>query len=111
MKLSKDLRAFIELLNSEGVEYVVVGAHAVAYHGHPRYTGDTDFLVGVGEPNACRLERVLVSFGFGSTGLKADDFMKPDRVVQLGRSPNRIDLVTSISGVTFAEAWKTRVLG
>lgn len=111
MKLNRDLREFIELLRSEAVDYVVVGGHAVAFHGYPRYTGDIDFLVGTGEGNAAKLERVLARFGFASTGLSAKDFRAPGQVVQLGRPPNRIDLVTSISGVSFEEALASRVVG
>jgi hypothetical protein len=109
MKLQKDLREFIELLNSHDVRYLIVGGHAVAYHGYPRTTGDIDFFVEVSEANASKLERVLARFGFGSLGLTAKDFLEPGTIVQLGYPPNRIDLVTSISGVAFADAWERRV--
>jgi predicted nucleotidyltransferase len=109
MKLHKDLREFIELLNSAGVRYVIVGGYAVAFHGHPRYTGDIDILIERSEDNAARVEKVLKDFGFGQTGLKASDFLEPEGVIQLGRAPNRIDLLTTISGVTFPEAWGNRV--
>lgn len=110
-QLQSDLSEFVRLLNSHGVEYVVVGGHAVAFHGHPRFTGDIDFFVRPAQENAERLLAVLVAFGFGSVPVTAADLMTSDRVVQLGRPPNRIDLLTSISGVTFDEAWSSRMRG
>ena len=109
MPLPKDWRAFIESLNSSGVEYLVVGAVALAHHGFPRYTGDLDILVHNSPENARRLEGVLQGFGFGDLGLKATDFIDSYQVVQLGLPPNRIDLLTSITGVSFEEAWAERI--
>ena len=109
MKLHKDLREFIGLLNSHGVDYLIVGGHAVAFHGYPRFTGDTDFFVRPTAKNAERLMRVLGAFGFGDIGLDIGTFTLPDKVVQLGRPPNRIDLLTSISGVGFEAGWDSRV--
>jgi hypothetical protein len=109
--LQKDLRKFIELLNSHGVEYLIVGGHAVAFHGYPRFTGDIDFFIRNTVENANRLIQLLDAFGFGGVGLQAKDFTRPDKVVQLGRPPNRIDILTSISGVEFDEAWTDRAVG
>jgi hypothetical protein len=109
VKLQQDLREFIELLNSHGAEFLVVGGHAVAFHGHPRFTGDIDILVSPSAENASRLLATLKAFGFGELSLDVEDFTKPGNVVQLGRPPNRIDLLTSISGVDFAQAWSTRI--
>jgi len=111
MKLSADLREFVGLLNSHRVEFLVVGAHALAWHGLPRYTKDIDFLVHATPENAEALLRVLEQFGFGSFGLKSQDFLAPDQVVQLGREPNRIDLLTGISGVDWDECWTSKVAG
>ena len=111
MRLTKDLREFIELLNSQKVEYVLVGAYAMAYHTRPRYTEDIDVLVRPSPENAARLENVIRSFGFTSLGLRAADFQKENQVVQLGQPPNRIDILTSISGVSFEEAWQDRQFG
>jgi hypothetical protein len=108
MPLSKDLHEFLELLNSNGVEYLVVGAFAVSYHGFPRYTADIDLFVRTSPNNAQRLLHVLSEFGFGSLGMNAEDLQTTDRVIQLGVRPNRIDLLTSISGVTYEEAGETR---
>src|SRR4051812_36368317 len=105
MKLSKDLREFIVLLNSTGVKYLLVGGHAVAFHGYPRFTGDMDLFVERSEANAALLEQALMTFGFSGLGIKAADFLEPGIVIQLGRPPNRIDLLTSIDAVTFDQAW------
>ncbi len=108
MPLPQDWRLFIESLNSNGVEYLIVGAVALAHHGFPRYTGDLDVLVRSSPENAKRLEAALQNFGFGRLGLGAADFVTSYRVVQLGVPPNRIDILTSITGVSFEEAWEGR---
>ena len=87
--LQSDLREFIGLLNSLRVEYLVVGGHAVAFHGHPRFTGDIDFFIRATGENAGRVLRALDAFGFGSLGITATDLTEPDRVVQLGRPAMR----------------------
>jgi len=107
--LPKDWRAFIELLNSQSVEYLIVGAVALAYHGVPRYTGDLDILVRPSPENALRMESALSAFGITSLGLKAADFSEPDSIIQLGMMPNRIDILTSITGVPFEDAWSDRI--
>ena len=99
MALSKDWREFLELLNSRSVDYVIVGAHSLAFHGRPRYTGDLDILVRPTRDNAQQLLEVLNQFGFVQAGFKEPDFVEPERMIQLGRAPSRIDLLTSISGV------------
>jgi|SRR5450432_1090611 len=108
MPLSKDLSEFLALLNSNEAEYLVVGAFAVAYHGFPRYTADLDLLIRPTFENAARTIQVLAQFGFGSLGIQPADLQTPGMVVQLGVQPNRIDLLTGISGVTFEEAWASR---
>jgi hypothetical protein len=105
-----DLREFIELLNSSGVKYLVVGGYAVAYHGYPRLTKDIDILVDSDPSNAERLISAINAFGFESVGLTAADFTVPDRIVLLGYAPNRIDILTSISGVSFEQAWNRRIV-
>lgn len=111
MNLSNDLKEFIELLISHRVEFVIVGAHALAWHGLPRYTKDIDLLVHSNADNAAALIDALEAFGFGSLGLQAGDFQEPDRVIQLGREPHRIDLLTGISGIGWAECWESKVEG
>jgi hypothetical protein len=109
VKLQQDLKEFVKLLISHGVEFIVVGGHAVAFHGHPRFTGDIDFLLRPTHDNAERVMETLKAFGFTGLALTIDDLKQPEKVIQLGRSPNRIDLLTSISGVAFEEAWNTRL--
>ncbi len=111
MPLNKDLREFIELLNSNNVEYLVVGAFAVAFHGYPRYTADLDLLIRPSHENVALTIRVLSEFGFASLKIQPQDLDSPGKIVQLGVKPNRIDLLTAISGVTFDEAWQARVAG
>jgi hypothetical protein len=96
------------LLNSNEVEFLVVGAFAVAYHGYPRYTGDLDLLIRPTADNAARVLRTLSQFGFSRLDITADDLQYEGKIVQLGMPPNRIDLITSISGVSFEEAWTSR---
>jgi predicted nucleotidyltransferase len=111
MALNRDLREFIGLLNSHKVEFLIVGAHALAYHGLPRYTKDIDLFIATSEPNAAALLDVIQEFGFASTGLQAEDFLAPEIVIQLGIEPNRIDLLTGLSGIVWEEAWSDRVSG
>jgi len=105
MPLSKDLREFIECLNSNEVEYLIVGALAVSWHGFPRYSADIDFLVRPSPANAERVLRAIAQFGFGGIGISAADLTAEGKVIQLGREPNRIDLMTSVTGVAFDDAW------
>lgn len=88
---------------------MIVGGYAVGYHGYPRTTGDIDFFVDVSAENAHRIKSAIDDFGFGSLGLTSDDFQQANRIVQLGYPPNRIDIITAISGVTFAQAWTDRI--
>jgi len=99
--LNKDFKEFVELLNSTGVEYLIVGGYALAAHGHPRYTGDLDIWIRPSEDNVLGVLDVLERFGFGSLGLTQKDFLQPGAIVQLGYPPARIDLLTAIDGVEF----------
>jgi hypothetical protein len=90
---------------------VIVGAWALAFHGRPRYTGDFDVFVAHDPENASKLMEVIHEFGFGNTGIEQADFLQEDYVIQLGMVPNRIDVLTGISGVTFEEAWQSRETG
>lgn len=105
--LNQDFKEFAALLAARGVEYLIVGGYALAAHGHPRYTGDMDFWPAPAPDNIARLLLALGDFGVGTPGLTAEDF-KGDQVVQLGYPPRRIDLLTGIDGVDFAECWPRR---
>jgi hypothetical protein len=97
------------LLNEEGVEYLLVGGYAVIYHGRPRATGDIDVWVRQSPDNAERLVRALRRFGFDAPGLAPDAFLGDGRIVRMGLPPNRVEVLTSVSGVTFDDAWVDRV--
>ncbi len=103
MDISQDFKEFIELLNKHKVEYLVVGGYAVAMYGYPRYTGDIDFWVKPNQQNAKNLILALIDFGFGGYDISENDFNEPDKVVQLGYPPNRIDLITGVTGLNFEE--------
>ena len=96
------------MLNARSVRYLVVGGVAVGFHGHPRYTGDTDVWIDRSLDNATRVMDALVAFGFGSVGVSTADLTNEDAVIQLGYPPNRIDLLTRLAGVAFGGCWKRR---
>ena len=107
--LSLDFKEFIQSLNGNGVRYLVVGGYAVALHGYPRYTKDIDIWVELYPLNADKIIRALDQFGFVSLGLKAEDFLETDTIIQLGYPPNRIDLLTTLTGVDFETCYSARV--
>lgn len=109
MELQTDLREFIALLNSANVRYVIAGGYAVAFHGFPRDTGDIDFFIESTLDNAVRIAGVVREFGFTDPKLCPEFFCGPNQVIQFGREPFRIDLLTSISAVEFDEAWNTSI--
>lgn len=111
MLFTREFREFVELLNSNKVEYLVVGAFAVAWHGHPRFTGDLDIWIRPDAENAGHLLDALQQFGFGSLDINIEDLATAGQIIQLGIQPNRIDLITSISGVAFEAAWDGRIEG
>jgi hypothetical protein len=111
MEIQKDFRELLALFNELGVEYLIVGAYALAFHGAPRYTGDLDIFVKPDPENAQRVILAVKRFGFVFPNLTAKDFQNPDTVVQLGVPPVRIDLITSITGVSWAEAEAHKALG
>jgi hypothetical protein len=108
-----DFRDLLAALNGNGVRFLVVGAHALAAHGVPRATGDLDLWVERTPDNAERIWRALAEFGapLDTLNLRSTEFERPDQVIQLGLPPYRIDLLTAISGVEFADAWEDRLTG
>lgn len=107
-QLSPDFREFVELLNAHEVEYLIVGAFAVARYGVVRNTGDIDVWIRQTPDNAARLVQVLAAFGVASLGHTVADFLEPDVIVQIGVSPFRIDVLTVIDGVSFEECYSNR---
>ena len=106
--LSKEFKEFAKLLNDQKVEYLLVGGYAVVFYGYVRYTGDIDFWINPTKVNAKRLVEVLDQFGFGSLKLTIEDFTKDDQIIQLGYPPNRIDIITSVTGLVFSDCYPKR---
>lgn len=111
MEAQQDFRDLLELFNRFKVDYIIVGAYALGYHGAPRYTGDLDILVMPDSSNARKIMQALREFGFGDVGLTEADFQEHGKVVQLGLPPVRIDIITSITGVSWDQALGGRVQG
>jgi hypothetical protein len=112
-ELNPDFRDVLLALAAEGVEFVVVGAHALALHGVPRATGDLDVLIRPSTDNAAKVWKALVRFGASieTAGVTVEDFATPGIVYQIGLPPSRIDVLTEITGVSFDEAWASREAG
>ncbi len=108
MKLGSEFQELLRLFEECGVKYLVVGAHALAFYGFPRNTKDLDIFHEPSPENADRILKALDLFGFGSLGMSRSDFSEPGLVIQLGYPPNRVDLISQISGVEFGEAWENR---
>ena len=111
LEVQSDFRDLLALFNAHKVKYIIVGGYALAFHGVPRYTGDLDIFVHPDPKNARRILAALDDFGFGSIGLSAADFESLDKVVQLGIPPVRIDIITSLTGVSWEKAIAGRVEG
>ncbi|MFZ4633991.1 MAG: DUF6036 family nucleotidyltransferase [Saprospiraceae bacterium] len=109
MVLDENFKTFIRLLNEKNVEYLVIGGYAVAFHGYPRYTKDLDFWVYAQPDNADKLISAIAEFGLGSIGLKKEDLLDKDNVIQLGYEPNRIDLIIDLEGLNFNACYAQRV--
>lgn len=109
LTLHKDFADFLKLLNERRVRYLIVGGYAVAFHGYPRYTGDLDVFVEASASNAALLIEVYAEFGFNPAAMKPEMFTFPENVIRIGHEPVRLEVLTSISGVTFAGAYSRRV--
>ncbi|MFZ9034278.1 MAG: nucleotidyltransferase [Anaerohalosphaeraceae bacterium] len=109
--IPSDFKELLELLNSHKVDYIIVGAYALALHGHPRFTGDLDIYVKPDPKNASHVLDTLKEFGFGSLELEEKDFTEAHRVIQLGVPPVRIDLLTSLTGLTWDDAVRGQLKG
>ena len=111
MKVEKDYEELVRSFNKHKVRYCIIGAFAVAFHAKPRYTKDMDILVGADIENGKKIIAALEEFGFGSLSLSAEDFAKSGKTIQLGYEPVRVDILTSIEGLDFEEAWKNKKAG
>ena len=111
MQLPDDFKEFLSSLNSNEVEYLLIGGFAVGYYGYPRATNDIDVWVSRTESNSKRLVAALEEFGFGTAELKPELFLKPDCIVRMGVPPMRVEILTSISGVEFDACYQARLQG
>lgn len=111
MEIRNDFKELLELFNKHKVEYLIVGGYALAFHGAPRFTGDIDLFVRPIRENSERILGALSEFGFGSLDLSEDDFTMPGKVIQLGVPPIRIDIITSLSGLSWEKADMGKVTG
>lgn len=99
--LNRHFLDFLGLLEKHGVEYLVIGGYAVAVHGFPRFTGDLDVFVATSRENARHMLEVFAEFGFASLNLTEEDFLEPDMVIEVGREPMKIQVLTGIDGISF----------
>lgn len=109
IRLPPDFKEFLQLLNENQVEYLLVGGYAVGYHGYPRATVDMDIWIGRSPETAEKMVRVLREFGFDVPNLSADLFLREDQIVRMGVPPIRLEIFTAIPGVDFASCYSSRV--
>ena len=107
--LNNDYKDILSAFANAEVEYLLVGAYALAAHGHPRSTGDIDLWVRPTPENAERVIKALRQFGAPTQNIGHDDFSRPEMILQIGVSPRRIDIMTDIEAVTFHDAWPNRL--
>lgn len=110
IEFPRDFKEFLQLLNSREIEYLVVGGYAVGYHGYPRATGDMDLWIAVNENNALKMVDALKTFGFDLPELNKDLFLIEEKVIRMGVPPMRLEILTSIDGVSFEPCFKNRVI-
>jgi predicted nucleotidyltransferase len=108
IRLPKDFKEFLRLLNSRGIEYLVVGGYAVAFHGYPRATGDIDIWIAISSDNAEKMVKTMRDFGFNVPELQETLFLEKEKNIRMGNPPLRIEVLTSIDGVEFSECYKNK---
>ncbi len=108
--LPRDFKDFLRLLNSKQVEYLLVGGYAVGYYGYPRATADIDVWIAISKQNAGRIVEALKEFGFTIPDLKPELFLQKERVIRMGLPPVRIEVMTSVSGIDFADCYARRLI-
>jgi hypothetical protein len=109
VELNSDFSDLLRAFLNAGVDFLVVGAHALSVHDRPRATKDLDVWIRPTPDNAARAWRALAAFGAPLDLLTVEDLIDEDTVYQIGVAPIRIDVLTSITGVTFDEAWPNRI--
>jgi hypothetical protein len=110
IEFPQDFKEFLQLLNLKKIEYLVIGGYAVGYHGYPRATGDLDIWISINEINASKIVDVMRAFGFNLPELDKKIFLTEKKVIRMGVPPMRLEILTSIDGVSFAECYKNRVI-
>ena len=106
--LATEFQDFLKSLNTQHAEYLLIGGYAVGYHGYPRTTGDLDIWFAQTPANAQKISRALQTFGFHADHVPAAMFLEPDCMFRMGNPPLRIELLTAISGIHFADCWPHR---
>ena len=106
--LPQDFKELLQLLNSKKIEYLVIGGYAVALYGYPRATGDIDIWIAISKTNARKTVEALREFGFDIPELREELFLEKDKNIRMGNPPLRIEIITSIDGVEFAECYKNK---
>jgi predicted nucleotidyltransferase len=108
--LTPDFKEFLKLLNLNKVDYLIIGGYAVGYHGYVRATADIDIWIPINTQAAEKMVKIVLEFGFTDPKIKKELFLEERNVIQMGKAPFRIDILTSISGVTFEECYPKRVI-
>ena len=108
IRLPKDFKELLQLLNSKKIEYLVVGGYAVALYGYPRATGDMDIWIAISKDNAHKTVEALKEFGFSAPQLKKELFLEKEKNIRMGNPPLRIEILTSIDGVEFTQCYRNK---
>lgn len=108
--MNQDFVEMLDALSAAGVEYLIVGAHALAAYGHPRATGDLDIWIRPTAENGEKVWQALVSFGAPLDQLRPEDLSSPETVFQIGIAPSRVDILTSLTALDFESAWSRRTM-
>lgn len=108
IRIPKDFKEFLQLLNENDVPYLLVGGYAVGIYGYPRATGDMDIWIAIDPESSEKIVTVLQSFGFDTPEIEPELFQQPDKIIRMGHPPMRIEVHTSITGVNFERAYSNR---
>jgi len=111
MNIQDDFKEFLRLLKKNNVEFVIVGGYAVAFHGYIRTTNDMDIFFRNASENINNIENALIDFGFTKGSFNLDEFYDPGSIIRMGIPPVRIEMINTISGLTFDQVWKNKVSG
>jgi len=110
MVLPPDFKEFLKLLSDKNIKYLLIGGYAVGYHGYPRATNDMDIWIAINPKTAKQMVDALKEFGFDTSQLSEELFLKENSIVRMGTAPIRIEILTTISGVNFEESFKQRIV-